>query len=125
MYDQLYGIINNGYLLTNKKAMDQWSNTLRRIILDTQDNAITGADVAAIAFLRLNRKFILNPTGADITIPYNGKDRIFGFLQSHSMHPDEWDFFMDKIREQNLALVDDPNGTAYFTGSGTLQFYYF
>ena len=124
MYDFLYGIVDNGYLLTNKKALDQWSSTMRRIILDTQDNAITGGDADAINFLILNRKFIFNPTGADITIPYNGRDRIFGFGQSHSMHPKEWDFFMEKIREQGLALRDDPLGFEYFAGNGTLQFYY-
>lgn len=124
IYDNLYGIFDNGYLLTNKKAVDQFSSTLRRIMLDAQDNFLTGGEAAAGTFLQNTRKFILNPTGSDVIIPYNGKDRTFGFLTSTSMHPKEWDFFMDKIREQGLPLVDDPAGAAYFGGSGAIQFFY-
>lgn len=105
-------------------SMADYSAVLKPLIVEAQTQGILG-DATATTFLKANRVFILNNDGVSRTFNYNGQPFVLTANTSWALHPDEAAFFLGQAVQNGFNVVNDPAGTSYFGGTGTIQFFFF
>jgi hypothetical protein len=113
-------------LFPNSTVWGQYSAVLSPLVTEAQTRAIAG-DADAISFLTnsANRMFLVNNSGADVTLNYNGRPWVFANTKSYCMHPDEQAHFIGQITQLGVNIVTDVGGASYIGGNGIVRFFFF